>query len=117
VRWARANAQSVVRGGYFLHHGNRELEVPQEHVEIIGHHHPAVSWHDGAGGRMKLPALVDGPRRLILPAFSPWAAGTPWNHNLRDGESLWAVTARRVFQLPRPGPPGPFRDRSAAASP
>ena len=106
-RWKRAAGRSLSRGGYFLHHGDRDLAPPAGQVEIIGHHHPAISWRDGAGGSLKLPALVDTPRRLILPAFSPWSAGTPWNTRLRPGESLWGVSARRIFHLPHaPGRPG-----------
>jgi uncharacterized protein len=101
LRWDRAADLSLRRGPYFLHHGNRDLKVPADHTEIVGHHHPAVTWYDGAGGRLKLPALVDGPRRIILPAFSPWSAGTPWNSALRAGETLWAISARRIFQVPR----------------
>ncbi len=100
ARWRRAAERSMSRGGFFLHHGDLELETPRGHVEIIGHLHPAVSWHDGAGGRLRLPALVDTPRRLILPAFSPWSAGTPWNTSLQPGESLWGLSARRILHLP-----------------
>jgi metallophosphoesterase superfamily enzyme len=100
-RWRRAAGQSLIRAGYFLHHGHSKPEAPDGHVEIIGHHHPAVSWYDGAGGRLKIPAVVDSPGRLILPAFSPWSAGTPWNTKLRADERLWAVSARRIFQVPR----------------
>jgi putative SbcD/Mre11-related phosphoesterase len=108
-RWKRAISKTLDRGSYLLHHGNLQLEVPSDRVEIIGHHHPAVRWHDGAGGNLKLPALVESPRRLILPAFSPWAAGTPWNSKTLQDENLWAVSPRRVFQIPRgrrPGSPG-----------
>jgi uncharacterized protein len=104
-RWNRATAQTLERGCYLLHHGNLEIEVPLDRIEIIGHHHPAVSWYDGAGGNLKLPALVESPRRLILPAFSPWSAGTPWNFKTRQDENLWAVSTRRVFQVPRRKPP------------
>jgi metallophosphoesterase superfamily enzyme len=100
VRWPRAREASLQRGGFFLHHGNAEPAVPPGCVEIIGHHHPAVTWYDGAGGRLKLPALVEGPHRLILPAFSPWASGTPWNALRRTEETLWAVAPRRIFRLP-----------------
>jgi metallophosphoesterase superfamily enzyme len=68
-------------------------------LEIVGHHHPSFLWEDGAGTRLKVPALVAGPRRLILPAFSPWAAGTPWNDRLLPAETLWAVTPKRVFAV------------------
>ena len=126
ARWRRAAGRSLSRGGFFLHHGDRELETPAGQVEIIGHLHPAVSWHDGAGGSLRLPALVDTPRRLILPAFSPWAAGTPWNTSLRPGESLWGLSARRILHLPHawlyPGasltaPKEAPRGRTSAAAP
>jgi uncharacterized protein len=111
LRWERAGKASISRGGYFLHHGDLQREVPAGQVEVIGHHHPAVSWYDGAGGRLKLPALVASPRRLIMPAFSPWAAGTPWNSKLRPDECLWAVSPRRIFQIPFPMVrPGQERD-------
>jgi len=100
VRWPRAKEASFQRDGYFFHHGNAGLTVPSDCMEIVGHHHPAVSWSDGAGGNLKLPALVEGPRRLILPAFSPWAAGTPWNALRQPGETLWAIAPQRIFRLP-----------------
>ncbi len=99
LRWTRAAARSLSRDQWFFHHGDRAEPVPDDAVEIIGHHHPALAWSDGAGGRLKLPALVDGPRRLILPAFSPWAAGTPWNGLLQPGETLWAIAPRRIFPV------------------
>jgi metallophosphoesterase superfamily enzyme len=126
ARWRRASERSLSRGGFFLHHGDRVLETPQGQVEIIGHLHPAVAWHDGAGGNLRLPALVDTPMRLSLPAFSPWAAGTPWNASLRPGESLWGLSARRILHLPHallfPGaglraPRAAARGRTSAVSP
>lgn len=98
VRWSRVNAPHFADQGYFFHHGDSAPEVPSDHTEVIGHHHPAVAWNDGAGTRLKLPALVEGPRRLILPAFSPWAGGTPWNDVLQPGETLWAIAPHRVFR-------------------
>jgi metallophosphoesterase superfamily enzyme len=100
ARWRRAAGRSLSRGGFFLHHGDRDLQVPPGLVEIIGHLHPAVTWYDGAGGNLRLHALVDTPGRIILPAFSPWSAGTPWNASLRPGETLWGVAERRLFRLP-----------------
>jgi metallophosphoesterase superfamily enzyme len=125
ARWRRASGKSLSRGGFFLHHGDRKLEVPKGLVEIIGHLHPAVRWGDGAGGNLRLPALVDAPGRLVLPAFSPWSAGRPWNASLRPGESLWGVASRRIFHLPHAflnptaGPTarrGAARERTSAAS-
>jgi uncharacterized protein len=106
-RWDRATAADAHRPGFYFHHGDRPSESRTPGVvEIIGHHHPAVSLADGAGTRLKLPALVASPQRLILPAFSPWAAGTVWNERLLPEEKLWAVAPSRVFavKLPRSAP-------------
>ena len=96
-----ARERTHARGDYFFHHGDTVVTPPAGTCEIIGHHHPAVSWSDQAGTRVKLPALVAGARRLILPAFSPWAAGTPWNSSLASGDTLWAIAPGRIFALPR----------------
>ena len=101
LRWARAAKRSEHRGRFWFHHGDASLAAPAGAIEIIGHHHPALAWSDGAGTRLKLPALVASGRRLILPAFSPWAAGAPWNRQLADDETLWAVAPRRIFSLSR----------------
>ncbi len=98
-RWTAPTAPHAVRAGCFFHHGDRAWPVPPGHCEVVGHHHPAVTWDDGAGTRLKLPALVSSDRRLVLPAFSPWAAGTAWDP--APDETLWAVAAARVFALPR----------------
>src|SRR5687767_5961637 len=42
-RWRSAGPQSLARGGYFFHHGDADLRSPDSCIEIIGHHHPAVS--------------------------------------------------------------------------
>ena len=100
ARWAAAaGGRLALRGGFAFHHGDLAAEVPSGVVEVIGHHHPAFHWWDGAGARLKVPALVWSERRLILPAFSPWAAGVPWNERLGAGERLWVVAPRRVFAV------------------
>lgn len=86
-------------GAFFIHHGDTPQTVPSDALEIIGHHHPAATWSDGAGTALKLPALVEGPRRLILPAFSPWAAGVAWNRRIQPDERLWFIAPRRIFPL------------------
>lgn len=113
-RWRNAGEQTLRRGNWFFHHGDRTPTVPEGCIEIIGHHHPAVSWSDGAGTRLKRPALVVRRHRLILPAFSPWAAGTPWNDSLAAGDTLWIVTPNRIFALP-PAPPAVRPTPSTAA--
>jgi uncharacterized protein len=92
---------SLQRDGFFFHHGHLTFPIPEDTWEITGHHHPAIVWNDGAGGRVKLPALVASKRRLILPAFSPWAAGSPWNAQLADDERLFAISAKRIFAVSR----------------
>jgi metallophosphoesterase superfamily enzyme len=100
-RWRSAGGISALRGSYFFHHGDTSPARPPRSIEVIGHHHPSVSWGDGAGSRLKLPALVVGAQRIVLPAFSPWAAGTPWSTHQEPDETLWAVAPTRIFALPR----------------
>lgn len=108
ARWAPTTAGPLVRGRFVLHHGDQPLpatlDCPADALEIIGHHHPAYVYRDGAGARLKLPALVQSPARLILPAFSPWAAGAAWNERLAPGETLWAATPRRLLPFRASGP-------------
>lgn len=92
---------SVVRGGFVFHHGHLEVPVPDGAMEIMGHHHPALAWNDHAGGRIKLPALIASSRRLILPAFSPWAMGSAWNPLLAEDETLFAIAPKRIFAVSR----------------
>lgn len=105
-RWRGATTPTVTRGEYFFHHGDATPAIPAGAIEVIGHHHPAVAWWDGAGSSLKLPALVVAARRFVLPAFSPWAGGTPWTAAPDGSEWLWAVANTRIFALPR-GRPNP----------
>lgn len=131
-RWPLASPTPLTRDRFLLHHGDRPLPTPDplptpapapasdiRHssfdighsstpplrgaVEVIGHHHPAYLHRDGAGTRLKLPALVQTPGRLILPAFSPWAAGVAWNDRLSPADTLWAATPRRLLPVRPPG--------------
>lgn len=102
--WPTARERRLTRGRCFFHHGDRDEAVPAGCLEIVGHHHPAVAWSDGAGGQLKLPALVASPRRLILPAFSPWAAGAAWREPLATDETLWAIARGRILALGRARP-------------
>jgi len=105
ARWTFATSIPILRDRFVLHHGDRPLPDdfvrPPDAVEIIGHHHPAFVYRDGAGARLKLPALVQSPARLILPALSPWAAGVAWNERLTRDETLWAATPRRLLPIRR----------------
>jgi hypothetical protein len=110
-RWRRATENVAVRGSYFFHHGHINAAVPTNALEMIGHHHPAVSWSDGAGTHVKLPALIASRRRLVLPAFSPWATGTPWVSDRDAEETHWAIAPTRIFAVQRPAVPSPAQSR------
>jgi metallophosphoesterase superfamily enzyme len=74
------------------------LDVPADAVEIIGHFHPAITLGDGAGLYLKVAALIQGPRRWILPAFSPWAAGVDWRERLESEETAWIASPKQIFK-------------------
>lgn len=99
ARWSRAKDHvSDYRAPYFFHHGDQPRQVPAGAIEVIGHHHPAIAWNDGAGTRVKVPALVASERRLVLPAFSPWAGGVPWRPG-SPGEMVYAISPKRIFTV------------------
>ena len=100
--WSVPRTPALRVANYFLHHGDQSLAVPEGCIEIVGHWHPSWSWRDGAGLSLKLPALIAGPRRWILPAFSPWAAGVDWQGRREETEAVWVVSQKRVFALPSP---------------
>lgn len=100
-KWKRANRQEFVLGGCFFHHGHIARKVEPPLVEVTGHVHPALSWSDGAGLRLKLPALVEGPRRIILPSFSDWSSGTSWHDQLQDDEKLWLISPKKIWPVTR----------------
>ena len=82
--------------GYYFHHGDCPTERP-DCIQIIGHHHPAGTVRDGAGLRLKLPAFVQQDNCWILPAFSPWAAGTEWGQT-QPGR-VWLCSPERILRI------------------
>lgn len=95
--WRRADRHEYRLGNCHFHHGDRPFVVEPEIVQIVGHLHPALSWSDGAGLRLKVPALVHGPARIVLPSFSDWSAGATWNGRLEPGEQLWLVSPKKIW--------------------
>ena len=79
-----------------FHHGDCDRK-PNGRIQIIGHFHPAATLRDGAGLRLKFPALVQKTNCWILPAFSPWAAGTEWEE--RERSRVWACTPQRILLM------------------
>ena len=59
--------QSLELAGWTISHGDRRVAASRQ---IVGHHHPALR----ANG-LCAPCFVYGPRWIVLPAFSPNAAG------------------------------------------
>jgi len=86
-----------------FHHGDCEREQ-NGRIQIIGHFHPAATLHDGAGLRLKFPALVQESGCWILPAFSPWAPGTEWIE--RERGRIWLCTPNRILLVDREGSDG-----------
>ena len=80
--------------GFCFHHGDREVEKTAD-IQVIGHHHPARVIRDGAGLRLKLPAFIQKDHCWIMPAFSPWAAGTVWPHD--DEARVWLCSPTRII--------------------
>ena len=91
--------------GFFFHHGHEPLPenpLPPSTIIISGHHHPSVQLKDGAGLRLKLPALIQekitdpGLEQWILPAFSPWAAGGEYR-SPHPRLATWLCAPNRVW--------------------
>jgi DNA ligase-associated metallophosphoesterase len=89
---------SFATNRFEFHHGDCGREQ-NGRLQIIGHFHPAATLHDGAGLRLKFPALVQESRCWILPAFSPWAAGTEWVE--REQSQIWLCTPQRILLVDR----------------
>jgi uncharacterized protein len=73
-----------------LVHGDQVENIPPGHRLIMGHEHPAITIGDGVTTSHKCPCFLVS-ERVILPAFSRWAAGT----NIRAYE-LMSATAREA---------------------
>jgi DNA ligase-associated metallophosphoesterase len=87
---------------------NRQAVAARGGRVIIGHEHPAITISDGVATRVKCPCFLVGKEIIVLPAFSPWAAGT--DVLVYPRMSAWAggVTFTTAFAivngklLPRP---------------
>jgi putative SbcD/Mre11-related phosphoesterase len=89
-------AESWESDGFYFHHGHCATDR-QDCIQIIGHHHPAGVVRDGAGLHLKLPALVQQEKCWILPAFSPWAAGTVLPNE--EEHRIWLCSPERVLRI------------------
>jgi putative SbcD/Mre11-related phosphoesterase len=72
-------APSLRAGSFLLLHGDIPPVLDSGGPPlwtIIGHEHPALNISDGVATSAKVPCFAAGDGVLVLPAFSPWAAGT-----------------------------------------
>lgn len=104
LRKTRAFVETHREASFRFSHGHQwQIEPTDEPLtHIIGHEHPAIDFHDGAGLSLKLPAFVQErinptTERWILPAFSPWAAGGPLR-NPHERLATWACAPGRVWR-------------------
>lgn len=73
--------------GWMVGHGHRPIDAPRT---ISGHHHPVLR----AEG-VTAPCFLVGPGAIVLPAFSPDAAG--WNVATQPLPTDWAGRALRCI--------------------
>lgn len=88
---AAALVREITLGGHLLLHGDggddaaagaRCRAVAERGGRVIfGHEHPAITISDGVATSVRCPCFLVGEDVLVLPAFSPWSAGT----NVRNG--------------------------------
>jgi len=96
-----------------LFHGDRPPEPPSLNApvpawRIQGHLHPALVLDDGVATRAKVPCFLVAPGRLVLPAFSEMAAGSPVDRSgIPEGlgagdrfESAVACLGPRLLRIP-----------------
>lgn len=68
-------------GEFHLTHGDQPSQPSRAGLfHIQGHEHPAIEIPDPPAGRVRVPAFLLSRNRLILPAFSRWAAGSVIGH-------------------------------------
>ncbi len=79
--------------GHLLVHGDSEAERPCERRIIMGHEHPAIRLNDGVATSLKCPCFLVSESVVVLPAFSPWAAGSP----VCDGGFMSPIAQRARF--------------------
>jgi uncharacterized protein len=100
-RWTRVTADLFHLGRCVFHHGDRQIAVDADRIEIIGHIHPVITLTDGAGMRVRAPVLIQGRHRLILPSFCDWSMGASWQGEQAEDEKVWVISSRRVWALRR----------------
>jgi DNA ligase-associated metallophosphoesterase len=82
-------------GPHVLLHGDQAGGSAEAGGRVfIGHEHPAISLSDRVAHSMKCPCFLVGPRVVVLPAFSGFAAGG----EVRGGRFLGPVAQAATFE-------------------
>ncbi len=89
--------REVLVGPHLLAHGDAPVigEAATGGWIFTGHDHPAITLSDGAGTSAKCPCFWIEENRVVLPAFSSWAAG---GEVRRPGRAI-AVMGGRLLAL------------------
>lgn len=91
-------------------HGDGDLPASDK-LLVMGHLHPAIGIADSVGVVRRLPVFAIGSRALVMPAYSPFAAGFDLRQALphewcmlfgAEPVSLAAITGTQIRLLPRP---------------
>lgn len=101
-------ADTVDAAGWTFAHGDALLAA--ERV-VVGHEHPAFAAADAVGAGFRLPCFLVGRRSIVLPAFSPHAAGTDVTrlpvggflspYTRCEAQRCYALEAGRLFLVAR----------------
>ncbi|HVY69452.1 MAG TPA: metallophosphoesterase [Verrucomicrobiae bacterium] len=95
-------------GSHLLLHGDdschamfaqwRQTDSPRGRV-LSGHEHPSIYLSDGRLASVRCPCFLLGAGRLVLPAFSAWAAGGRVQDYARSGFLAQGVEWERVAPI------------------
>jgi uncharacterized protein len=99
--------QTWATDGILAVHGDRPAAVAERGLTLLGHYHPALGVVDDAGASQRIPVFLSSEKGLVLPAFSPFAAGydvkKPLPREIREtlgsGIEVFAATGKRIVAL------------------
>jgi putative SbcD/Mre11-related phosphoesterase len=86
---------SMINGNVLITHGHKPFHIPDDITTIIlAHEHPALAFRDDAGGKHRFKCYLYGRFKgldvLVIPAYSPLAAGVPVNsHKKKKFMTAW----------------------------
>jgi uncharacterized protein len=89
-------------------HGDK-LPLAARNYTALGHFHPAATIRDAVHVRRRLPCFLASPYAVVLPAISPFAAGSDVRRALPaelksflgPGRRILLASGRAILELPR----------------